>query len=225
MASRGTAYQQAVTPNDPLRAYRCDGGAAGISLRPLAPDDVRAYLRCEAASRAAARWDPVLAWPGHQRPVFPGIDNPAYWSAWPAPSTTPALGEHTGGLPDPAELCNMTRFPTPATVQEHLFDGFIPAAYRPTPPRAPLPLYRAEQAERWLVFLARYLQHDRQRTTDFAWWELLSPYRSLLGLLGGLVFGLGAGFVVWLALELVVVVVLGLVIWLGLGAGLVSGLV
>jgi hypothetical protein len=41
----------------------------------------------------------------------------------------PRPGEVAGAMPDPAELCSFT---SRTAVEEHLFDAFIPAAYRPS---------------------------------------------------------------------------------------------
>jgi hypothetical protein len=52
-------------------------------------------------------------------------------------------------------------------VERHLFDAFIPAAYRSGPARRG----RAQKAEEWLVFLARHLEHTID-SPDLAWWQL-----------------------------------------------------
>jgi MFS family permease len=205
LASRLDAYRQAVAPTDPaadlpVRLW----GAAGISLRPLAPEDVRAYLRRDAASHtAAARWDPVLATLGTSTAAAQALTTPLLVSLA-RTIYNPRPGEHISELPKPADLCDPSRFPTDTEIQEHLFDGFIPAAYRPHPDPARRCAWTPEQAERWLVFLARHLEHDRQGATDLAWWELRRavprPLPGLaVGLVGGLVIGLAVGLLGGLA--------------------------
>jgi hypothetical protein len=223
VASRSTTYRQAVTPTNPAASLPVRlWGAAGISLRPLAPDDVEAYLRRDAV--AAARWDPVVASLGTGGPLAQTLTTPLLISLA-RTIYNPRPGEHIGMLPDPAELCDTTRFGTAAAIQEHLFDAFIPAAYRPHPdPRRRCP-WTPEQAERWLVFLALHLEQDRQGTTDFAWWELRQAIpRSLLGLLAGLVVGLGLGLLVGLGLGLLAGLGVVLLVRFGLGAGLSAAL-
>jgi hypothetical protein len=217
LASRMAAYRQAVTPTDPAAGLPVRvWGATGVSLRPLAPDDVRAYLRRDAASQeAAARWAPVLATLGTSTPVARALTTPLLVSLARA-IYNPRPGEHTGVLPDPAELCNSTQFPSHAAIQEHLFDGFIPAAYRAHPDPTNHCPWTREQAERWLTFLAQHLERNRQGTTDLAWWELYRTIpRRLVGLVGGLVGGLAFALVGGLVGGL-----LG-----GLVAGFVGGLV
>jgi hypothetical protein len=224
LASRVAAYRQAATPadpaaNGPVRVW----GAAGISLHPLAPDDVRAYLRRDAASpAAAARWDPVLAALGTSAPVAQALTTPLLVGLARV-IYNPRPGEHTGVLPDPAELCERTQLPTLAAIQEHLFDGFIPAAYRPHPDPASRCSWTAKRAERWLVFLAQHLERDRGGTTDLAWWELYRTIpRDLVAVVVALVFWLGVGLGVGLGVELVLGLLVGPVV--GLGAGLAAGL-
>jgi NACHT domain len=152
LASRTAAFRQATSghPNPtpaqkpataapptphrvvPVRLW----GAAGVSLQPLAAVDVRGYLRRDAASPAmAARWDPVLAVLGTPTPVGQALTSPLLVAlARAIYNPRPGDGEQLqpAGLPDPAEPCDQTRFATPAAIQAHLFDAFIPAAYRPT---------------------------------------------------------------------------------------------
>jgi hypothetical protein len=48
-----------------------------------------------------------------------------------------------------------------------LFDAFIPAAYR----HDPVGRWKAQDVDRWLVFLARHLEHTIG-DPDLAWWQL-----------------------------------------------------
>jgi hypothetical protein len=99
---------------------------------------------------------------------------------------------------DPGELIGRDRFPCRTAVEEHLLDGFLPAAYA-RDPRPPAPAdrpvvpsrYSAAQAQRWLAFLARHL--TAAQTRDISWWTMISclPRHTrglLLGLPAALVF-------------------------------------
>jgi hypothetical protein len=219
LASRPAAYQQAVTPTDPAADLPVRvRGAAGISLRPLAPDDVRDYLRRDAASQeAAARWKPVLATLDTSAPVAEALATPLLVGLARA-IYNPRPGEHTGALRDPAELCDATQFPTSVAIQEHLFDEFIPAAYRPHPDSTNRCPWTGKQAKRWLVFLAQHL--ERQGTSDLAWWEF---YRTTSRVVG-LVVGLGVGLLVGPLFGLLFGLGVGLLVGplFGLGVGLAS---
>jgi hypothetical protein len=133
----------------------------------------------------------------------------------------PRRGEPVHGLPDPAELLDPARFPTEATVREHLFDGFVPAAYRPHPHRRQR--WPAGKAQRWLAFLARHLEHRLGGTTDLAWWQLhtAAPRR-----VSSLAFSLAVGQVAGLLLGIPAGIAFGIPagIAAGLAGGLASGL-
>jgi transcriptional regulator with XRE-family HTH domain len=92
---------------------------------------------------------------------------------------------------DPAELPDATRFPDRASLEEHLLDAFLPAAYPRQQSRlssaagirpATRLQYEPERTRRWLTFLARHL--TSARTRDLAWWELADaipqPTRGLI---------------------------------------------
>jgi transcriptional regulator with XRE-family HTH domain len=98
---------------------------------------------------------------------------------------------YSGPVTDPAELTDAVRFPDRASLEEHLLDAFVPAAYPQQLPRlssaagirpAALLQYEPEQARRWLTFLAQYLHSARTR--DLAWWQLAKaipqPTRGLI---------------------------------------------
>jgi hypothetical protein len=180
-------------------------GAAAVELRPLEVGQVGAYLRDSAGGRdGAARWDPVFA--GGGRAAAGALATPLTASlARIIYNARP--GEPAGVLPDPAELCDTARFPTREAVELHLFDGFLAAAYRRHPDPARRCPWEPEAARRWLVFVARHLEHT-MRSTDLAWWELshAAPRGVLawggglvLSLLFGVVFGLAGGLALGLA--------------------------
>ncbi|GIH27471.1 hypothetical protein Aph01nite_57810 [Acrocarpospora phusangensis] len=73
---------------------------------------------------------------------------------------------------DPGELLDSAKFPTRQSVEDALLDRAIPAAYRTAPGGTPAEPERwnGEDAERWLTFLATYLQGTHRRT--LAWWRI-----------------------------------------------------
>src|SRR5206468_875472 len=98
-------------------------------------------------------------------------------------------------------------------VEAHLFDAFIPAAYRQSAGR-----WTTDEAESWLVFLAEHTDGS-----DLAWWDLpravpaairhptsnwrLRPtlgvaVRPAVGLGVGLTSGIAAGLIAGLAVGL-----------------------
>ena len=178
--------------------------------------DVRRYLRDDAPGPAArARWTPVLAVLGTQAPAGQALSTPLMVGLARA-IYNPRPGELAGTMPDPAELRS---FADRAAVEAHLFDQFIPAAYRAfTKGR-----WTARQAGTWLTFLARHLEQT-VGSPDLAWWHLQKavPRTALwlgFGLVFGLVGGLGLGLVSGLGLGL------GAGLEAGFGFGLVVGLV
>jgi len=85
------------------------------------------------------------------------------------------------GLRDPDELCDTKRFPTYMHIEDHLFDAFIPAAYRRSKG------WTDEQAKKWLIIIADYL--TKQGTTALEWWDLkkeLAPRWLVPAVLGGI---------------------------------------
>jgi hypothetical protein len=86
--------------------------------------------------------------------------------------------------PDPSELLELQ---SSELVELRLLDAFTPAAFRR---RRAIARPSAVRAERWLAYLAAYL--EAQRTTDLAWWELRRAVPSFVAqLAGGYVAGLG----------------------------------
>jgi hypothetical protein len=67
-------------------------------------------------------------------------------------------------------LCDTTRFPTAVAIRAQLFDGFIPAAYRPLPGH---PVgWTSRQALQTLTFLAPHMAANLHGGADLAWWRL-----------------------------------------------------
>ncbi len=193
LSCRTRQYDEAIRPVG--RAPVVLRGAAGIALQGLAASDVAAYLRRDAGPAAAPRWDPVLACLGTDAPVAEVLRTPLMVGLA-RTIYNPRPGEDLVTLPDPAHLCDTRRYRTPADMEDHLFDAFIPAAYRPHPQRS-CP-WTARRAERAFIYLARYLDQTLHGTIDIAWWELsrtVPRYLTLLAsvLVSGIVFGVTGG--------------------------------
>jgi uncharacterized protein YjbI with pentapeptide repeats len=164
MTCRSQQYRNAIRPEDGAEVIL--RGAAAVHLRPLDADAVRGYLCDDAAGPVAkARWDPVLAVLGAETPtgqvlrtpLMVGLANAIY---------NPRPGEPAGALRNPAELCNPDLADQTA-VESLLFDAFIPSTYR----HDSAGRWKAQDAEKWLVFLARHLEH-KLNSPDLAWWQL-----------------------------------------------------
>jgi NACHT domain len=207
---RSQQYRDAVRPPGGIEVTL--RAAAAVQLRSLDADAVRDYLCADAAGPVArARWAPVLAVIGTatsagralSTPLMVGLARAIY---------NPRPGELTGALHDPAELCKL---PDQQAVEFRLFDAFIPAAYR----QDPAGRWKAQDAERWLAFLARHLERTIGGP-DLAWWQLplaVPPRRlwALAGVVAGVVAGIVAGVVAWIVAGIVAGIVLWIVVWAG----------
>lgn len=183
--------------------------AAVVELLPLELAEVRKYL----APDGAQRWQPVFNSldENSDGPLAQALRTPLM--AWLARTTY----AHTRSITvsDPDELCDAVRFPNRETIEDHLIDRLLPAAY----PEHPTPARRREtdeqwiqaDAQLWLPFLARHLTNIG--THDIAWWQLYQavPYLGsawrilsmflfgfLIGLTNGLALGFGLGLFVGL---------------------------
>ena len=200
---RTQQYQDAVRPEGgaevTLRA------AAAVQLRPLDAAAVRDYLCDDAAGPVTrARWDPVLAVLGTDAPAGQALCTPLMVGLARA-IYNPRPGELAGTLRDPAELCSSALADRTA-VESLLFDAFIPAAYRHNLAGR----WKAQDAEKWLVFLARHLERTIGGP-DLAWWQLPLAVPSFMLWLGG-------------AVGVAVAAVVMIVVAAGVLAGVVSGL-
>jgi hypothetical protein len=235
LSSRMDAYRDAVRP--PNGAEVTLTGAAGIVLTTLDTATVGTYLGRSAGGPARAnRWTQVLAalTDPAPPPVASALATPLMVTLARA-IYNPRPGERVVALPDPVELLDPNNFAKREDVEQHLFDGFIAAVYRPRSKSRRGGRWAAEDAERWLTFLARHLEKTMSGASDFAWWQLSSavfPRRPQIGMLAlglaaGLVFGLMLGLVFSLTLGLVAEIA-NVVSWLlasgiGLAAGLAIG--
>ncbi|MER5472784.1 NACHT domain-containing protein [Streptomyces sp. NPDC002685] len=194
LSSRVTEYGDTLAPAHGVPVMLC--GAAAVELRPLDAADIADYLRRDAGGRgttAAARWDPVIRLLGTDAPVARALTTPLMLFLA-RTVYNPRSGEHATVLPTPADLCDPARFPRTADVRAHLFDAFVPAAYRPHP-QYPC-RWSPQQAERSLRYLARHLQHTLGGSGDLAWWQLR---RTLPPRVCQVVTGVVLGVVAWTA--------------------------
>ncbi|ONH62500.1 hypothetical protein CcI49_03025 [Frankia sp. CcI49] len=204
LSCRADEFREAVHPDPGLRPIHLDG-AAGIQLKHLGPEAVRGYLLAGAGNDGPGRWAQVLAAlndptaPVAQAlttPLTANLANTIY---------NPRPRESSIGLPSSTDL---TALPTAEAVEQHLLAQFIPAAYRP---HRDQPARRnAEQATRYLAFLAHHLEH-RLNTTSLAWWEIpLATPRALPVLAIALAVGLAVGFMYGFAAGIALGTALGL---------------
>ncbi|WP_158781280.1 NACHT domain-containing protein [Streptomyces sp. NRRL S-237] len=176
--------------------------AAVVELRPPSFDDVSAYLvRTARPVRGAGgerttRWDPVLA---HlcNHPEDPVCRTVRQVFQTPL-MVAMTRAVYDNGNANPAELLNL-RFTNAADLEQHLLEGFVPAAFKDSPD--------AGRAGRWLGFLATHL--ERHHARDLAWWRLrlampwplrrLGPILLLgtLAVMGSLVLAPTAGLAVF----------------------------
>ena len=200
---RTQQYRDAVRPQGgPEVTLRA---TAAVQLRPLDANAVREYLSDDAAGPVArARWKPVLSVLGTEAPAGQALGTPLMVALARA-IYNPRPGELAGGLHDPAELCSPA-LTDRAAVESLLFDAFIPSAYRHDPSG-----WKAQDAERWLVFLARHLEYT-VGSPDLAWWQLRQAIPRIA-------FGLAA------VLGIAFLAGLGSVLLPGRGAGIVVGFV
>jgi hypothetical protein len=190
VSSRTREYREAAAANRHVSIKLA--GAAGIELQPLDAAAIASYLVRDSGGGVSAlnRWEPVIQQLGTDSPVGLTLRTPlmlflARTIYNPRPGTDPDVV-----VPDPAALCDPTLFPHRTALERHLFDGFIPAAYRPIVPSAALP-FSVDQAKRALTFLACHLDRDLRGTPDLAWWRLpLALPRGLTALLVWIIAGM-----------------------------------
>jgi hypothetical protein len=162
-------------------------GGCVVQIEPVLVDDLVGYF--EAVTWPDdVHWAPVYeylrAHPG--RPLSAALSTPLMVSL------VRRNHQRLGGRP--GELLDERRFPSRHAVEDHVLGQVVAAAYarRPAVPGLVAPRYarwRADQAERWLVHLARHLHRNGER--DLAWWrlsdQLLSRWAApVVGLVLGL---------------------------------------
>ncbi|WIX92527.1 SEFIR domain-containing protein [Amycolatopsis sp. DG1A-15b] len=204
-------YAAAVAGADVITA------AAVLVLRRLGVGDLAEYLprTARAEPDAGGKWDPVIAFLRRQEDARAGH----LLSVLGVPlMTSLARAVYSDTAADPAELIRDERFVDPAAVADHLIDRLIPVAYDEILAQQGPPRWTAEQATRWLGFLAA---HDEVFDGDgIAWWRLdRAVPRALMVVVGVVVGAACAG----LPVGMVGGVAVGLPA--GVAGGVASGLV
>jgi len=185
LTCRTEQYRDAIRPRDGIEVTLRAAGA--IELCPLDPGSVASYLSADAGGPAmAARWSPVISVLGTATPAGQVLTTPLMIGLARA-IYNPRPGQHTGELPDPAVLCSAA-LPDRAAIESHLFDAYIPAAYRKAG------RWKARKAERWLIFLARHLEQTILNP-NLAWWQLYQaiPVAAIAVIFGLMAFAVGLG--------------------------------
>ncbi|GAB3573137.1 NACHT domain-containing protein [Amycolatopsis endophytica] len=186
LTSRPDEYAAAVDETDVLTA------AAAVELCDLTVDDLAAYLP---RTTRKAGWDQVLE-ELRERTGTTAARNVA--TVLSTPLMVGLARTVYSDVPgrDPAALLDSARFPTPESVEAHLFDNFVPAVYGRAPENARR--WDPVRSRYWLGCLATHL--DRLGGRDLAWWRFGD---SLGGSMRMLVIGVVAGLVLGLTNALV----------------------
>ncbi|MEV4350093.1 hypothetical protein AB0J83_37015, partial [Actinoplanes sp. NPDC049596] len=196
-------------------------GAAAVEIQAVGLADAHAYLSEDAGTDD--RWAKVFEAAATSSVLLEVFRTPLQISLG-RTIYNPRPGEPLAGLPDPDELTDAARFPDRASVDWHLFAGFLPAAYRRYPGQQRPPSCTADQAGRWLSGLARWMEHRHtwddpgrtRRVVDLAWWELRDW-------IGPVAVGLSVGLPPAVAVGLVAY--LGGRLGMGLGVGIIVALI
>ncbi|HEX6357618.1 helix-turn-helix domain-containing protein [Actinophytocola sp.] len=176
LTSRIDEYADAVAGTDVLTA------AAGVGLTDLTTEDVAGYL----PRTRKAGWQPVLT----ELREHPDSDLAAVL-------TTPLMVVLARTIysdapdHDPAELLDTGRFPSGASLEDHLLANFVPTVYRRGPGEDGR--WDLDRVQHWLGHLSRHLTN--LGTYDLAWWQLgTAVRRPARVLVVGFVVGLVIGF-------------------------------
>jgi hypothetical protein len=201
MTSRTTEYRAATRP---AVGVEITLAAAAVELCPVDLQDVIDYLRQSSGGpRHASRWDNVFIELTRSRALAHVLSSPlmvglarAIYNKRPDELTV-------GRLPDPADLCTFT---TRESIEGHLLDAFIPAAYRSVNGSGPISCeWNPERAERWLSFFADYLERV-VREPALSWWDLNIASPAMTNLASGIIAGIAAGLPIILIPLLLVTV-------------------
>ncbi|WP_268872281.1 TIR domain-containing protein [Kutzneria albida] len=152
LTSRLAEYTAAVGAADVLTH------AAAIELDPLTLRDLDEYLPLTARRRV---WQPVL----NRLAVHPDLASQHVIQVLSNPLMVGLARTiySDGPGPEPLELFDTKRFPTPESLETHLLDAFVPAAYQEKP------RWNPENTQQWLGFLAQHL--TKLGTPNLAWWQ------------------------------------------------------
>jgi hypothetical protein len=162
LTSRTSAYEKAARPDSESAVFLT--GTIGIELCPLDISVIPEYLAGPPGAPSRQRWESTLSYVSDHldSPLAEVLTTPLFVSLARA-IYSPEPGSVQDDAPNPESL---QRLPDRVALEEHLFDAFIPAAYRPHPDTARNSRWSPQQAERSLVFLARFMQNRPFGTTD-----------------------------------------------------------
>ncbi|OWA24111.1 NACHT domain-containing protein [Streptomyces sp. CS057] len=183
LTCRSTEFQDVIAGGAPVLRR-----APVVEVAPVSTADMIAYLG-DTNWPDGVQWEPVYT---HLRahsdgPVAAALSTPL--------ALTLARTVYSNTDRDPGELLD---FDSSHAVQDHLLDHIVTAAYAPNPGRdggrdTDGWEHDAKQAEKYLTYLAVYLQQHRER--DLVWWLLSQRLSSpLAGLAVGTAVGLLATF-------------------------------
>jgi hypothetical protein len=178
LLSRPDEYRAAVAESRALKK------AFVVCLEDLTVQDYADYLPLSAVPEAGGTrtaWDPVVDRLGRDTAA---PETEVLREAFTTPLAV-ALARRiysdgdAGSAKDPAELLEPDRFATRESVEEYLLGELIEAAYAPEPDDFPRPApwsrrsprgrHSADQARKWLGYLARDM--EARSTRSIAWWE------------------------------------------------------
>ncbi len=220
VSSRLVEYETMLHGVDQRRPITRLAGAAGIVLEALQPHHVQRYLERDAGDGPVAvqHWAPVVNQLGESSPIGIAFRTPLVVGL--ARTTYNPRSDEPLPVAGPEELI---RFTGVAELKQHLFDGFLRAAYRSGPDTGRKRRWSLSDAERWLAYLARSGQprtdagsnDDPSRTAvDLAWWHLHERVPSwLMATAAALVPSLAVGLAAAIRPSL----------GIGLGVGLLIG--
>ncbi|MEV0218610.1 NACHT domain-containing protein [Streptomyces sp. NPDC050704] len=189
-----------------------------VEVAPVPPEDVIGYLR-------DVDWPDDAVWDGVFARLRAEPDGPVAEALSTPLMVTTARLVYQSGTGRPAELLDAERFDCRYAVEDHLTHQVVEAAYA-SEDAEERGRWSADQARRWLTFLACYLHDHRER--DLAWWlmsgRLLPTWAPpVLGLVVGA--AVAGGAVAWTEVTGVGVSGAGGIVLLSMGIAVLFALV
>lgn len=195
-------------------AERNTGGfreAVSLELLPLSSDHFRTFL---SDSGEVARWEPLLTLVEDGEACVPASVFTTPLMQWLGLQVIGRTGR------DPAFFADRAAFPDRAALERHLLASLVRAVYDPSDGQPGRTRWAAENAGRWLRFLAAQSHQDDDA---IRWWHLHRRYQFvLIGLYGG-IFALLAGAAAKLSPMLGTALVAGSLWGVACGGGFTVG--
>ncbi len=190
VTSRTSSYRE--DADDPLGAGALRGTAA-IELQPLQPEVIASYLSDDGTD---FRWQPVIDALAQPTPVAQVLRSPLYCGLA-QDIYDPVRAGPSGRERNPADLIELG---DDIAIEHRLMSAFMASVYRNWDASRGGRRQYSTKAERWLVFIARYMQ--RGGRPELAWWELSADLsQPVLASIGGLITGVLL-LLTWLSLAL-----------------------